>query len=181
MAPFSTALWLRLAALAACLPVLGCQSSSLTLPGDAAPANVHVFSGSGQQGTVGGQISQPLVVRVTDASDRPVRNASLDFVTQVPGAELDPPTRATDDSGKAEVRVRLGTVEGIQIVEARLAQDVSLRAIFTLTAVVDDPPDDGLGGEDDDDGGGNGDGDGPGGGHDDEDDGDDDDEDDHDD
>jgi hypothetical protein len=190
MAPYSTSLCARLATLIACFAALGCQGGPLTLPGDAAPARVHAHSGSGQRGTVGAELRLPLVVRVTDASDRPVRDASVDFSTEPDDAELNRTTTLTDSSGMAEVRVlRLGTVEGIQIVEARLAQDASLRAIFTLTAEPADPPDDDgegdrgggdaggdsggngdgddgqVGGDGDEDGGGNGDGDGNRGGN----------------
>jgi hypothetical protein len=142
------------------------------LPGDAGPARVNAVSGSGQEGTVGTELPRPLVVQVTDASDRPVRNAFVDFLTEVPGAELNPSEGTTDSSGRAEVRVQLGTVEGIQVVEARLAQDAGLRALFSVTAVADDPPDDGRG-----KGGGKGSGGGRGGGHDDDDDDEDDDDD----
>jgi hypothetical protein len=153
----------RLLGTALGLTVVACQGSNLTLPADGSPSTLKAVSGDGQQGTVGALLPEPLVVRVTDGAARPVAQLSLQFQTDVPAAEVDPAIIATNDSGYASVRVRLGTVEGIQTVEALLASDAAsgLRTTFSFTAQARKPSDDGAG-----PGGNDGEGDGEN-GHDD--------------
>jgi hypothetical protein len=128
--------------------------SDLTLPAGGSPSVLRAFSGDGQEGTVGTELPQPLVVRLTDGAANPVAHVALEFRFQdeVPAARIEPATRETDDSGFASVRVRLGNTAGAQTIEARLAEDPTsdLRTIFVLRA-VDKKDNDGGGGDDDDD------------------------------
>ena len=124
-----------------------CGGGDLTLPADASPANLRAMSGNGQQGTIGTQLPDPLVVRLTDAAARPVPGVTVDFRFQsdVPGAQFEPSTVFTDDTGFASVRVRLGTTAGPQTIEAAVSANPSsgLLAIFGVTAVA--PQDGGSG------------------------------------
>jgi len=138
---------------------MACGGGDLTLPADARPARLTAVSGSGQHGVVGTELSDPLVVRVTDAAGRPVEQASLLFETQVPAAQILSATEIrTDHSGQAEVRVRLGATEGTQAFDAQMPEASDLRATFTVLAVA--APDEGGGGDQggggDDHGNGNG-------------------------
>src|SRR4051794_6055672 len=74
--------------LMAMVAILGCQGGDLTLPSDGLPALLREVSGSGQSGTVGSQLPDPLVVQVQDGAGRPVENVSLSFDTQVQGAKV---------------------------------------------------------------------------------------------
>jgi uncharacterized membrane protein YgcG len=159
------------------LSVLACQGSNLTLPPDNSPTRLDALSGSGQQGTIGAELAKPLVAKVTDATGRPVPNVTLRFHTEVPAAQVDQAVISTDSSGTAEVRVRLGTTEGLQIFDALLDETATsgLKATFAVIAVAppsedDDDEDGGNGGGDDDEGengggGGNGGGGNGGGGN----------------
>jgi hypothetical protein len=147
----------RLLSLGLITSLVSCGGNDLTLPPDGSPSRLAAISGDGQKGTVGSELPNPLVVRVTDGASRPVSQVSLRFQTDVPGAEILPATIATNDTGYAWVRVRLGATEGTQTVEAVIAEPASgLRTSFALTARVDQPPDNG---------GGGGGGDRKGGGH----------------
>jgi hypothetical protein len=121
------------------LAVLACAGGDLNLPNDSAPAELTAVSGDGQEGTVGSRLPQPLVVRVTDAASRPVADVPLVFRFQdpVPDAEIDPASVATDATGQASVRVRLGTVTGPQTIEATMAEAAAAgaRATFEVTAL----------------------------------------------
>jgi hypothetical protein len=160
----------RLACLVLVTAVLACQSSDLTLPDDGLPARLKPLSGDGQRGTVGSDLPDPLVVQVLDAAGRPAGQIPLRFTSQVPDAQI-PATAVTDDSGTAEVRVRLGTTEGTQRFEAQVASAAELRTTFALTAVAERPSDEGGGGdaggggEGNGNGGNNGSGEGHGGGN----------------
>jgi hypothetical protein len=118
--------------------------SDLTFPeggppvDDRAPARLLAEEGDGQSGRVGKQLDDPLVVRLTDASDRPVAGADVEFRFEpdVPKAEIDPASTTTDEEGLARAEVRLGINPGEQTVEARLVQASTVRATFGLTALA---------------------------------------------
>jgi hypothetical protein len=121
--------------------------SDLTLP--AGSPSLRAFSGDGQEGTVGTELPEPLVVRLTDGAN-PVAGVALEFRfrDEVPAARVEPSTRETDDSGFAAVRVRLGNTVGPQTVEASVADETAndLRTVFGLTALEGDGDGDGGGG-----------------------------------
>ena len=121
------------------LAVLACAGGDLTLPNNGSPVELTAVSGDGQEAKVGTLLPQPLVVQVTDAAGRPVAEVPLvfRFQTPVPDGEIDPASVATDSTGRASVRVRLGTVTGPQTIEATIAQDAApdVRATFGVTAL----------------------------------------------
>lgn len=140
--------------------VLSACGGDLTLPHDRSPAALEAVSGSGQEGTVGSRLNDPLVVEVTDASFQPVAGVAVvfQFAGEVPEAEVDPREAVTNSSGRAEAQVRLGANTGTQRVEAQVAQASAAELVttFDLTAVA---PEEGKkggkgrrgGGSDDDD------------------------------
>lgn len=143
------------------LALAACSGSELTLPNDTSPANLRAVSGYGQEGTVGKMLDNPLVARLTDRAGRPLAGMSIRFESDV-ADEIDPATATTNEDGRASARVRLGTTEGTQTIEARLNQTNSgLRATFDVRALSsgkDHDDDDrgrgrgrGGGGDDDDD------------------------------
>src|SRR6185312_3640122 len=81
---------------------LGC-GADLTLPADGSPARLQAVSGSGQEGTVGTPLSNPLVVRLTDLAGRQVAgvNVAFRFQGDMPGARFEPSVAVTDDTGFA--------------------------------------------------------------------------------
>jgi hypothetical protein len=128
--------------------LFGCGGGDLILPDDKAPVALQAISGDGQEAPVGTRLPDPLVARVTDGAARPVEGVPLTFRFQgdFPGAELDPPSAQTNDSGRASTRVKLGTATGPYTVEAVVTQGApSLSTTFGVTAV---PREDGHGGKD---------------------------------
>jgi hypothetical protein len=136
------------------LAVLACGGGDLNLPNSGTPVELTAVSGDGQEAKVGTRLPDPLVVRVTDAAGRPVAEVPLVFRFQdeVPDAEIDPASVATDSTGRASVRVRLGTTTGPQTIEATIAQDAApqARATFGVTALEKHGHGGGDGGGDDD-------------------------------
>jgi len=141
----------RLVSLVLGVALTGCGGGNLTLPDDSTPAALRAVSGDGQQGTVGSKLDDPLVVKLIDASSRPIAGVAVvfQFTDNVPGAEVDPEA-TTDSAGLAAAQVRLGTSTGPYQVEARAA---ALSATFVVTAVERDngKKDKGGGGDGDDD------------------------------
>jgi hypothetical protein len=117
----------------------GC-GADLILPADGEPARLQAVSGSGQEGTVGTRLPDPLVVRLTDRAGRYVASVPVEFRFQsnVPGAQFEPSVVATDDTGFASVTVVLGATPGAQTVEAVVGASPpsSLLTTFGVTAVA---------------------------------------------
>lgn len=142
----------------AVVATLGGCGADLTLPGDNLPPTLRAVSGDGQEGIVGSRLPDPLVAHLADGAGRPLASVSLQFQSDVPTAEIEPPTMETDDSGFASVRVRLGTTTGTQTIVARVADDTTgdVRTTFGLTALArkghgEDDGGHGNGGHDQDD------------------------------
>jgi hypothetical protein len=129
---------MRVTIAAVCL-LAGCSGGDLTLPGSASPAALTIVSGDNQRADAGDLLEQPLVVEALAADGTPVPGASVEFgfLGDVPGGALDPALTTTDDRGRAETFVRLGTESGEHLVIARVAGTVSpdLSARFSVVAL----------------------------------------------
>ena len=119
-------------------------SGNLVLPGDGpagddSPAALKPVSGNGQEGTVGSELDDPLIVRVTDASSQPLEGVAVEFEFdgEVPDAMITPQA-FTDSNGEAAAEVRLGTEAGPITVLAQVPEASDLHATFGLTAVPED-------------------------------------------
>lgn len=143
----------RLFPLVLATALIGCGGGNLTLPDDNAPAALLPVSGNGQQGTVGRRLDDPLVVKLTDASSRPISGVAVvfQFTNDVPDAEVDPAEATTDSDGLASARVRLGSSTGPHQIEAQVASPAALSATFVVTALERERNRGGGGGDDDDD------------------------------
>jgi hypothetical protein len=126
------------------LLTLACQGSGLLLPANGFPSSLNVVDGNNQRGTIGDELPEPLVVEVTDIAGRPVVDVPVRFQSNAPGANISPSVIATDDSGRAAVRMRLGISEGTQKVNVVLDGSASAgpSTTFQLTALAR-PEDDG--------------------------------------
>jgi hypothetical protein len=126
----------RLFSLVLATALTGC-GGDLTLPDERPPATLRVESGDGQEGTVGRRLDDPLVVKLTDVSSRPIEGVPVvfRFKSDVPDAEIDPAEAATDSDGLAFAEVRLGTSTGSHQVEARVSAPAELSATFVVTAL----------------------------------------------
>ena len=120
----------------AALLAAACGGSDLVLPDQTEPARIEVISGTNQVGAVGTMLQEPLVVRVTDAQNRPVGERRVAFLlgTGAEGGNVEPDTTLTDSDGRATVRWVLGTSEGTQRVDVRVVSAVPLTTTFTASA-----------------------------------------------
>ncbi len=126
----------RLAAMPVALLATACGGSDLVLPDQTEPARIEVVSGTNQAGAIGTMLQEPLVVRVTDAQNRPVAERRVAFVlgSGAAGGSVEPDTTLTDSDGRATVRWVLGTTEGTQQVAARVISASPLSTTFTASA-----------------------------------------------
>jgi hypothetical protein len=124
-----------------------CGGDGLVLPEQGQPAAIAVVRGAGQQGHVGGALPDSVVVRVTDATGRPVAALRIAFkvASGGSGAIVAPDTATTDGDGRAGARWTLGASAGPQavtavVVGAGLSTQVGATAVAsaatTLAAVA---------------------------------------------
>ena len=101
----------------------GCASGELLLP---EPPNggdnvaLSKFDGDNQVGTVGEQLSKPLIVSVRTARDLPAKEREVEFVTTAGDVEIARNTAVTDSEGNASIHCMLGTVPGDYVIRASL-------------------------------------------------------------
>ncbi|MCG3120761.1 MAG: hypothetical protein ALAOOOJD_03601 [bacterium] len=84
-------------------------------------ANLEYVSGNNQQAPASQILSQPLVVKVTDANKRAVYGTAVDFTVNFGGGNLNgrgSVTVRTDENGRARVNWQLGPTAGVNTVRA---------------------------------------------------------------
>jgi hypothetical protein len=99
-----------------------CGGDNLTLPNEGEPAEVEIFGGNHQNGTVGEALADSLVVKVTDRFGNPVGGAAVTWAAEG-GGSVDPVESVTAPDGRAgsmrvlgsqpSTYVTLATVEGL--------------------------------------------------------------------
>jgi hypothetical protein len=127
-----------LSALAASLFLISgaaCGGGDLILPQDQPPAEIVVFDGNEQAGTVGTELAEPLVAQVVDAEDQPVSNVRVAFRLGdgADGGGLSPDTALTNADGLASSHWVLGGASGRQEVEAEVV-GATLTVTFSAQA-----------------------------------------------
>lgn len=124
---------LALLALAACSDSMG--------PKTGPPARLDVVSGDLQTGAAGDELSQPLVVRVVDAKNKPVKGQVVNFLVTAGNGAVFAGTALTNDNGEARERWRLDTTVGdTQRVEARAVDATTGQAqLFAVFRAVGRP------------------------------------------
>jgi len=128
---------LRGASIGGAMLAAACSGSDLVLPGGAGPAAIEAVGGNGQSGRAGTALPESLVVRVTDATGRPVKDQRVEFADASGGGDLSPDAATTDADGRAGSRWVLGSAIGTQTARATVvgAPD-PLAAAFTATATA---------------------------------------------
>jgi len=123
--------------------ILGC-GGDLALPtASGEGVELSILGGNGQQGTVGQELPEPLVVGV-ESGGAPVEGHRVAFVVAGDPAagRLDPDTAVTGPDGRAVARWVLGTEPGPHEVEARLVVSEPApppMAVFEASAVAGEP------------------------------------------
>jgi hypothetical protein len=125
-------------ALAASLSLVSgaaCGGGDLVLPQEQPPTEIAVFDGDDQSGAVGTELTDPLVVLVVDAEDRPVPavRVAFDLGERADGGGLSPDTALTNADGLASSHWVLGGTSGRQEVNAEVV-GASLAVTFSAEA-----------------------------------------------
>jgi uncharacterized RmlC-like cupin family protein len=104
-------------------------------------ASITPLSGLGQAGEVGTVVTEPFVLRVTDAFGNPVQGANVLFaITATPtgasGHAMTSVNGTTDTSGRASARILLGDKPGVYQVSVSVAGVPGVTTTFDVSAVV---------------------------------------------
>jgi VCBS repeat-containing protein len=125
--------------IALALPAIATScGDGLGLPEDFKPAVIAIVSGNEQSAPAGVALSKPLVVRVMDASQRPVEGQGVEFTIDAGGGQVTPADVVTGSDGTASANWTLGALAGQQIVKAKVIGDglpASLLVNFSATAL----------------------------------------------
>jgi hypothetical protein len=124
--------------------LLAC-GEDLSLPDPSAGGvELSIAGGNGQNGTVGEELDQPLVVQVVDNSGAPIVGLRVAFtaVSGDSGGRLQPDTAITDSEGRASTVWLLGPAPGSRTVEASVmvtGDSVPRVVSFQATATAGSP------------------------------------------
>jgi adhesin/invasin len=91
---------------------VACGGDELLLPAEGEPATLAIVDGDGQTGPIGGQLAEPLIVRVTETRGRPVSGITVIFTPD--NGFVAPETATTDADGLASANWSLGMETGAQ-------------------------------------------------------------------
>ncbi|MBA3319430.1 MAG: Ig-like domain-containing protein [Gemmatimonadales bacterium] len=94
-------------ALALAILTAACGGGDLTLPNEGEPAEIEIFGGNRQNGTVGEALGESLTVMVTDRFGEPVDGASVTWSAEG-GGTVDPAQSVTTADGRAGTQRVLG-------------------------------------------------------------------------
>ncbi|MEX0691264.1 MAG: Ig-like domain-containing protein [Gemmatimonadales bacterium] len=101
----------------------------------AAPRRMSAIGGDSQVAPAGTQLAAPLVVRVTDNYDNPIRDFRIAWAAE-DGGSVSAAQTATDDAGVTSVTSALGPDAGTQVTTARPVQGGLLGAPLRFNAVA---------------------------------------------
>ena len=125
-----------LASAVVCALAAACGGDNLALPDLTEPARLEAVSGTGQAGSVGTLLADPLVVRVLDSEDHPVSKVKVTFTpgAGAAGSTVQPDTVESDGDGRAAVRWALGTAAGGQTLVATVVGNNAISTQFSAMA-----------------------------------------------
>ena len=103
-----------------------------------APTTIEMVSGNGQSAAAGGDLTNPLVVRVTDANDNPVPNVPVAWSAEG-GGSVSADNTPTDAQGLAQVTRTLGLAPGQYTTTASVDGLQGSPVTFVSTATVGVP------------------------------------------
>lgn len=112
--------------------ITGGEEEETTGEEEAIPQTLTKVSGDGQQGQTGEPLANPFVVSVLDQNGSAFAGAVVSFSVTAGGGTLSATAAATDASGRAAVRLTLGSDTGINTVAATV-EDLE-PVTFTATA-----------------------------------------------
>src|SRR5947209_2202000 len=104
--------WCSLVVLAALAALAACGGDGGTGPSNNPPARLDAITDLSLSAPVGSAVPGGIVVKVSDASGRPVQNAVVAFAVTLGNGSTNPRVATTDSKGQATATWTLGTIIG---------------------------------------------------------------------
>ncbi len=102
------------------------------------PTTLSIVSGYGQEGEPDTRLRNPFVVEVRDQNDNPFSRVLVAF-SVTGGGKVSPITARTNNNGRAQTTLTLGSSAGVNVVKASVS-GVSLPQVFTASAIAPPEP-----------------------------------------
>ena len=99
---------------------------------------LSIVSGHNQNGLTGEALANPYVVEVRDQYDAPLAGVTVTFALLTGGGSLSATTATTDENGRAESTLTLGSAPGTNTVEASV-EGISRTEVFSAEANLPPP------------------------------------------
>ena len=106
---------------------------TFTVQVDDPPDKVLSVSGSDQNGAPGTRLPEPFVIEVQDINAEPVAGVVVTFAVTAGGGNVSETTATTDANGQAQTYLTLGSLYGVNTVEAGVS-GVLTQATFEVTS-----------------------------------------------
>lgn len=103
------------------------------------PATLALASGNNQTGFVGQQLAAPIVVKATDANNRPVPNVAVTFSVLAGGGTVAQSTVVTDTQGLGSTTLTLGQTPGANSATATGGTLAGSPVTFVATGILPTP------------------------------------------
>ncbi len=113
------------------------EQQTFTAEGVRIPKAFWIITGDKQQGLIGEPLSGPIVVEVRDQSGAPMPDVEVTFSVSSGGGTLSVTSAMTDNDGRAESILTLGTDPGTNSVEVTVK---GIQEKQTVTAIAELPP-----------------------------------------
>jgi len=124
-------------AMFAALSLAGCGGDSAA---PEVPVTLTLVSGDGQSGTVGEELADPLVVRVTTVEGETIADVSVSWSVDAGGGQVSPSSDATNQDGLSEVTWSLGrNASAAQTATASVSGPSPSSVTFNATAAPGSP------------------------------------------
>ena len=95
------------------------------------PKTLEIISGVDQEGLPGDALEKAFVVEVRDQTDKPLPGVAVTFTVTAGGGKVQPEIATTDENGRAESTLTLGSTPGTNTV--RVSVEGNTQAVATLT------------------------------------------------
>ena len=115
-------------------PAFEVSRTTVQVREDATQLRLAAVSGDLQRGGRGGTLSDPVVLRVSDANDVPFAGVAVNFAASGDGA-ANPAQAVTDSNGQVRVQWRLASVGSVNTLTGSLAAAATVSSAVTATAL----------------------------------------------
>ena len=110
------------------------ETRTFNAEGSRIPKKLEIISGVDQEGLPGDVLEKPFVVEVRDQTDKPLPGVEVTFTVTAGGGTLSATHATTDENGRAESTLTLGSTPGANTVRVSVEGNTQAVAFLTIEA-----------------------------------------------